>query len=465
MARSITTGRLSPAVPGDPIGTGLTILQTDRTMPEPGIEGPSFQTRSEIEAVQLARLRALLASLLAGNRFYGPKLRQAGLSAEVPSLDAFRSSMPFTRKADLVEDQRRHPPFGSNLTYSLDRYTRFSRTSATTGKPMHWLDTPASWQWMLDNWDRVFEAAGVASRDRIFFAFSFGPFLGFWTAFEAAARRGCLCIPGGGMSSLARLGAILENGVTVLCCTPTYALRLGEVAAEEGLDLSRAGVRTILVAGEPGGSIGATVAAIERLWPRARVVDHHGMTETGPVSYGCPREPGLLLVMEAAYIAEVIDPGDFRPVAPGDIGELVLTTLGRTGSPLLRYRTGDLVRPARSQPSVCGSWELGLEGGILGRSDDMVVVRGVNLYPGAVEAVLRGCREVAEYRVEVDRRGSLCQLSIQAEASSEPVDGPRLGRRLESELRSAFGLRIPVSIVPRGSLPRSEFKADRWVRI
>lgn len=434
-------------------------------MPEPGIEGPSFQTRSEIEAAQLARLRALLASLLAGNRFYGPKLRQAGLSAEVPSLDAFRSSMPFTRKADLVEDQRRHPPYGSNLTYSLDRYTRFSRTSATTGKPMHWLDTPESWQWMLDNWDRVFEAASVASRDRIFFAFSFGPFLGFWTAFEAAARRGCLCIPGGGMSSLARLGAILENAVTVLCCTPTYALRLGEVAAEEGLDLSRASVRTILVAGEPGGSIGATVAAIERLWPKARVVDHHGMTETGPVSYGCPREPGLLLVMEAAYIAEVIDPGGFQPVAPGDIGELVLTTLGRTGSPLLRYRTGDLVRPARSQPSVCGSWELGLEGGILGRSDDMVVVRGVNLYPGAVEAVLRGCREVAEYRVEVDRRGALCQLRIQAEASSEPVDGPQLGRRLESELRSAFGLRMPVSIVPRGTLPRSEFKANRWVRI
>ena len=434
-------------------------------MPEPGIEGPSFQTRSEIEAAQLARLRALLASLLAGNRFYGPKLRQAGLSAEVPSLDAFRSSMPFTRKADLVEDQRRHPPYGSNLTYSLDRYTRFSRTSATTGKPMHWLDTPESWQWMLDNWDRVFEAAGVASRDRIFFAFSFGPFLGFWTAFEAAARRGCLCIPGGGMSSLARLGVILENAVTVLCCTPTYALRLGEVAAEEGLDLSRASVRTILVAGEPGGSIGATVAAIERLWPKARVVDHHGMTETGPVSYGCPREPGLLLVMEAAYIAEVINPGGFRPVAPGDIGELVLTTLGRTGSPLLRYRTGDLVRPARSQPSVCGSWELGLEGGILGRSDDMVVVRGVNLYPGAVEAVLRGCREVAEYRVEVDRRGALCQLRIQAEAASEPVDGPQLGRRLESELRSAFGLRMPVSIVPRGTLPRSEFKANRWVRI
>ena len=440
-------------------------MRTDRTTPEDGIQGPSVQDRGRLETAQLARLRVLLGALLAGNRFYGPKLRQAGLSAEVPTLDAFRSSMPFTHKAELVEDQRRHPPYGSNLTYRLDRYTRFSRTSATTGKPMVWLDTPESWQWMLDNWDRVFAAAGVSSRDRVFFAFSFGPFLGFWTAFEAASKRGCLCIPGGGMSSLARLEAILENEVSVLCCTPTYALRLGEVAAEEGLDLSRGSVRTILVAGEPGGSIGATVAAIERLWPKGRVVDHHGMTETGPVSYGCPREPHRLRVMESAYIAEVIDPEDHRPAAPGEIGELVLTTLGRTGSPLLRYRTGDLVRPSRTKPSGCGSWELGLEGGILGRSDDMVVVRGVNLYPGAVEAVIRRCREVAEYRVEVDTRGSLCELKVQAEVSCDSVDGPELERRLETELRSAFALRIPVSIVATGTLPRPEFKANRWVRV
>ena len=440
-------------------------MQTGRTKPNPGIEGVSVQDRGRIEIAQLARLRVLLGSLRSGNPFYAPRLKEAGLSAEVPTLDAFRSSMPFTEKAELVEDQRRHPPYGSNLTYSLDRYTRFSRTSATTGKPMHWLDTPESWQWMLDNWDRVFRAAGVSARDRLFFAFSFGPFLGFWTAFEAAARRGCLCIPGGGMSSLARLGAILENGVTVLCCTPTYALRLGEVAAEQRIDLSRGSVRAILVAGEPGGSIGATASMIERLWPKARVVDHHGMTETGPVSYGCPREAQVLHVMESAYLAEVIDPGNHRRVAPGDIGELVLTTLGRTGSPLLRYRTGDLVRPARSLPCACGSWELGLEGGILGRGDDMVVVRGVNLYPGAVEAVIRGCREVVEYRVEVDHRGTLCELRVQAEASSGSVDGPKLGRRLETDLQSAFGLRIPVSIVPQGTLPRPEFKANRWVRI
>src|SRR5262249_34165146 len=155
----------------------------------------------------------------------------------------------------------------------------------------------------------------VAPGDRFFFAFSFGPFLGFWTAFEAGLRLGCMCLPGGGQSSAARLRAILENRATVLCCTPTYAIRLGEVAAAEGIDLAAGAVRTILVAGEPGGSIPATRARIERLWPGARVRDHHGMTEIGPVSFECPARPGVLHVIEAGYLPEIIDPESERPVA------------------------------------------------------------------------------------------------------------------------------------------------------
>ena len=426
---------------------------------------PSLKTRDAIETDQLVRLRSLLGTLLGSNRFYTPKLKEAGLSASLSSLDAFLSAMPFTDKADLIEDQHRHPPYGSNLTYGLECYTRFNRTSATTGKPMHWLDTPTSWEWMLDNWDRVYQAAGVTSWDRIFFAFSFGPFLGFWTAFESATRLGCLCIPGGGMTSRSRLAAILENDVTVLCCTPTYAVRLAEVAAEQEIDLSLGRVHTMIVAGEPGGSISSTVTLVERLWPGVRVVDHHGMTETGPVSYGCPKRPQVLHVMESAYIAEIIDAPKAEGVKEEGTGELVLTTLGRTGSPLLRYRTGDLVRRSRSLPCACGSYELALEGGILGRSDDMVVVRGVNLYPSAVEAVIRSCEEIVEYRVEVDTRGSLSELKVQAESSSESPDSRALGNRLEADLHAAFGLRIPVLILPKGTLPRSEFKANRWMRL
>ena len=215
----------------------------------------------------------------------------AGITVAVSSLDDFSKRMPFTFKQELVDDQRESPPYGSNLSYSIDRYTRLSQTSATTGKPMRWLDTPADWEWMLNNWRQVYQAAEVSSRDRIFFAFSFAPFLGFWTAFESAVGLGCLCLPGGGLSSAARLRMIFENEITVLCCAPTYALRLAEVAAHEEVKLSSSKVRRIIVAGEPGGSIPGACAQIERLWPGARVIDHHGMTEVGPVSYGCPRRP------------------------------------------------------------------------------------------------------------------------------------------------------------------------------
>ena len=199
--------------------------------------------------------------------------------------------MPLTRKEDIVADQQAEPPYGSNLSFPIAAYNRFSQTSGTSGVPLRWLDTPESWQWMLDNWKQVLAAAEVKPGDAIYFAFSFGPFLGFWTAFEAACQIGCRCLPGGGLSSLARLQAMRDNAVQVLCCTPTYALHLGQLAAENGFDYSDSAVRKIIVAGEPGGSVPATRERIEKAWPVAKVCDHHGMTEVGPVTYQCPGRP------------------------------------------------------------------------------------------------------------------------------------------------------------------------------
>lgn len=428
------------------------------------LTAPSFSDRRTLEAHQLAELRALLA-LLPNNPFYSGKFRAAGVPQNLTSLEEFFERVPFTLKQELLHDQEDHPLYGSNLTFPLESYTRFSQTSGTASRPMRWLDTPESWDWMLENWAQVYRAAGVAAKDGIFFAFSFGPFLGFWTAFESATRIGCLCIPGGGMRSAARLRAIIDTGASVLCSTPTYAIRLAEVAAEEKIDLTTSKVRKIIVAGEPGGSIPATRTYIERLWPGARVADHHGMTETGPVSYGCPKQPGVLHVIESAYIAELIDPNGAGAVPPGATGELVLTNLGRTGSPLLRYRTGDLVQRGLNDQCECGSYDLGLHGGILGRTDDMVVVRGVNVYPSAVEHILRAFDGVAEYRVEIRIDRALPELSIQVETIPEHEDAGGLTKRLETALSNTFGLRIPVSGVPFGKLPRFEMKAQRWVRL
>lgn len=425
---------------------------------------PSFPSRADIAADQLEQLRGLLTELFPANAFYTRKLEDAGVTFDVASLADFSRRFPFTTKAELVADQQAHPPFGTNLTFPLPTYTRFHQTSGTTGTPLRWLDTPESWAWLLEHWTRVFTTAGVTAADRVCFAFSFGPFLGFWMAFESAQQLGCLCLPTGGMSSAARLRLILDNGVTVLCCTPTYALRLGEVAREEGLDLSRSCVRRILVAGEPGGSLPAVRARIESLWPGAQVRDHHGMTEVGPVTYECPARPGVLHVMEPGYYAEVIEPATGKPFAPGGTGELVLTPLGRIASPLLRYRTGDLVRPVTAAPCACGTHELALEGGILGRTDDMVIVRGVNVYPAAVEEILRAAGGVAEYQVTVTTRGPLTELELAIEPAADAGDAAALVRRISSALETALGLRIPVHPVPAGSLPRFEMKARRWHR-
>ena len=406
--------------------------------------------REALEAEQLARLRSLLKAIVPTNAFYTAKLRDCD---EITTLEDFTRLVPFTTKTELIEDQKAHPPYGSNLTFPLERYTRFSQTSGTSAAPLRWLDTPESWDWMLGNWKTIYQAAEARAGDRVFFAFSFGPFLGFWTSFEAAAKLGLLCIPGGGLSSEARMRAIIETGATILCCTPTYALRLGQIGS------AGSQVRTIIVAGEPGGSIPSTRAQIEKLWPGARVFDHHGMTEVGPVSYECAERPGTLCVIEQSYLAEIIDPITGQPVGSGQTGELVLTTLGRTGSPLLRYRTGDIVKKGFVDAT------LAFEGGILGRSDDMVIVRGVNLYPTTIEQIVREHAEIAEYRVELDRSGVMDEIAVTIEPANGCAAPAVLAAKLESELKGAFGLRIPVSLAMPGALPRFEMKAKRWVRL
>ena len=418
-----------------------------------------FPTREAAASHQLARLRQLLGAILPGNAFYRNKL--ARIDPAIASLEDFSARFPFTTKQELVEDQRRQPPFGSNLTFPPATYTRYHQTSGTTSSPLRWLDTPESWDWMVESWKEIYRAAGVGGGDRVYFAFSFGPFIGFWLAFEAAQRLGCLCLPGGGLSTQGRLRALSENRATVLCCTPSYAAHLAETAAREKLDLRSADARVIIVAGEPGGSVPAARRRLEELWPGARIFDHHGMTETGPVSHECPAHPGTLHILEQAYLAEIIG-ADGKAARPGEAGELVLTVLGRAGSPLLRYRTGDLARAGGA--CACGWPGAALPGGLLGRTDEMVIVRGVNVYPAAVEDVLRGFREVAEYQVEVDRSRPLMELSLRIEplAECEAARARALAGRVQEALQSVFNLRMPVALAPAGSLPRFEMKARRW---
>jgi phenylacetate-CoA ligase len=383
---------------------------------------------------------------MSGNRFYARKFAGCDLNS--------LNTLPFTSKAELIADQVEHPPYGSNLTYPLDRYCRMHQTSGTSsGRALRWLDTPQSWEWLLGCWTDIFAHLDLHAGDRFFFPFSFGPFLGFWTAFEAASRAGYLVLPGGGLTSTARLRFLLDHEATIVCCTPTYALHLAELAAAEKINLADSSVRMLIVAGEPGGSIPATRARIESVWG-ARVIDHYGMTEVGPVAVETVKAPANLIVLENRYIAEIVQPGSAVPAAEGEVAELVLTNLGRTGSPLIRYQTGDLVKARR------GPGGMVLEGGILGRTDDMIHVRGNNLYPAAIEAVVRRFPEVAEFQIVVDRSGPLADLRLEI----EPVSAtPGLEEAVARAIRDELLFRVPVTTVACGSLPRYEMKARRVV--
>jgi phenylacetate-CoA ligase len=401
----------------------------------------STSSQDRTRADQLKRLRAGLREVLRSNRFYRRRLH------DVKGWDDFER-LPFTTKADLAADQAAEPPFGTNLTFPLDHYVRLHQTSGSSGQsPLRWLDTAESWEWWRSIWaEHVYGNAGVGPRDRVFLAFSFGPFIGFWSAFAGAEKVGSLVIPGGAMSTEQRARAIMDLGATVLCSTPTYALRLAEVATSIGIDLRASAIRVTIHAGEPGASIPATRDAIDRAFG-ASAMDHSGMTELGPTGFSCVMRDGLHLV-ESEFIFEVIS------------GELVATNLGRWGTPLVRYRTGDRVEMSR-EPCPCGSPFPKLLGGILGRVDDMFTVRGVNLYPSQVEDIVRRHPEVVEFVIEHRRERQMDEVTLLVECA----DGEAPATRLESELRQALGARIPVCQVAAGTLPRPELKARRLVRI
>ncbi len=415
---------------------------------------------NELHLGQVTRVRELIRAVSPNNPFYARKL--AGICADdIQTLEDV-ARLPFTTKAELAADQIEHSPYGSNLTFPLECYCRLHQTSGTsTGRPLRWLDTPASWEWLLGCWRASFQLLGLTHRDKVFFPFSFGPFLGFWTAFEAATRSGYLCIPGGGMSSTARLRFLVEHGCTVVFATPTYALHLAELAAKEGVDLASSAVRALVVAGEPGGNVAATRARIEAVWG-ARVFDHYGMTEVGPVAFEAVDQPGTMYLLESEYLAEVLCADSNTPAPPGECGELVLTNLGRIGSPLIRYRTGDLVHLAAAPDPSGRTWRR-LEGGIVGRADDMIHVRGNNLYPASLEAIIRRFPQVAEYRIVINHADALADLRIEVEPLSG--DGRELAELVGRAIRDELLFRAEVCPAPPGTLPRFEMKARRIVRI
>jgi phenylacetate-CoA ligase len=405
--------------------------------------------RAALGQVQLQRLNQLLAQILPTNEFYARKF--AGVSSPLASLEQL-AALPVTTKEELtVPGVDGVVP--ANRTWPLERYVRYHQTSGTHGRPLPVYDTADDWQWWLDCWQFVLDAAETSPADRAMLAFSFGPFIGFWSAHDALVARGALVIPGGGMNSRARLDLIERTEPTMLLCTPTYALHLIEVARECGVDLAKSSVTRIIVAGEPGGSVPAVRRQIEQAW-QARLVDHAGASEVGPWGYADAAWRGIH-ILESEFIAEFVSVETGQPAADGELSHLLLTSLGRPGLPIIRYQTGDLVRPRRSDAGA-NRFVL-LEGGVLGRADQMMIIRGVNVFPSAIEEIVRSFPEVTEFRMTARKRGAMDELLVEVE------DRLAAPERIAEAMYLRLGMKIEVALAEPASLPRFEGKGRRFV--
>jgi phenylacetate-CoA ligase len=382
------------------------------------------------------------------------KARNPFQRARLGEITRFEDIPPLTKR-ELVDDQAEHPPFGTNLTYPLEQYTHLHQTSGTTGPPLRVLDTAEDWAWWRGLFADTLSVAGVAPGDRVALTFSFGPHVHFWAAKDGLQELGAMGVPLGGMSSAQRLRMIADVEATALMCTPTYALRLIEVALEERLEAALESVQRVICTGEPGASLPAVRSRIEEGFG-ARCIDHAGLSEAGPFGYPCP-EGGGLHVYEDDFVCEILD-NALRPAAPGERGELVLTPLRRTGFPVLRYRTGDVVVNTEER-CPAGHPDRWLPGGIVGRTDDMVVIRGMNVYPSAIEEAVRRVGEAGEFRITFySEPGGMDEIKLEVELAEGSA-----ARRLQDTMRGQLGLRVRVVPVAPGILPRVDGKARRVV--
>lgn len=431
---------------------------------------PRMETmpREERQAVQVFKLKRLLSWARERSPFWRQRLAEAGVDpAAVRSVDDIRR-LPFLTRAEFTRCQAESPLYGDLLAVPREEVVRHHQTSGSSGgTPLRIADTWKDWEWVSEMWCYGMYAFGVRETDVVYVVSAYGTFIGFWGAHYAAEKIGAVTIPGGGLGTVDRLRRLLELEVTVFVATPTYALRLAQVAREQGIDLAReSAVRLLIHAGEPGANIPATKRALEEAWG-AKAGDFPGMSETGgSTAFECAEQCGGVHILEDHYIQEVIDPRTLEPVGYGEQGELVLTSFGRTAMPLIRYRTGDLVERVPYQTCSCGRTYDLYRGGIIGRADDMKVIRGVNVFPSAVEDIIRRHPVINEFQVVIDREREMDRITVRLEPAvgTDPAAVSEASREIARELAYAHqGLRFEVETVERGVLPRYELKARRVV--
>ena len=436
-------------------------------MSRPPYWNPKNETlpREQLDALQLEKLRRLTRYAIDKSPFHARLYEKAGFQPDqLATLDDIRR-IPYMTREDWMAAQAELPPFGDLLTQPREAAIRYHLTSGTSGRqPLRVLDGPRDWQWISEAWCYGFWGFGVRPEDTVFFAFSYGSFIGFWGAHYCCEKIGSLVIPSGNMTTENRVRQIADMDVTTVCATPTYALRLALEAEKLGIDLKASAVDKLIVSGEPAGSIPASKRQLEEKWG-AKCADTAGMTEIGTIMmFECAEQPGGAHIIEDHFIEEVIDPKTDKPLGYDQLGERIVTSFGRSMIPLIRYKTKDLVCKVPASRCSCGRGFDIYEGGIQGRVDDMLLIRGTNVYPRAIEAIVRDYREIDEFRIVADQNDSgVDELTVRMEVRPESERSadellPVIQRDL---VRNHEGLRINVESVEYGSLPRFELKAKR----
>jgi phenylacetate-CoA ligase len=423
--------------------------------------------RERLEALQLAKLRSQCAWAASRSPWYRRRFAEEGFEPSMLRSLADLRRLPLLTRDEWMASQEAEPPYGELPAIGSEGAIRVHTTSGTTGRgPLRALDSRKDWAWIAEMWCYAVWGCGVRPADTAYIAFGYGSFIGFWGLHYAMEKAGVLNVPGGAQTTEARVLQIVDFGATVVASTPTYALRLAQEASVKGVDLRGSAVKRLILSGEPAGSIPQTKALIEEQWG-ANAYDTAGMTEIGTIMvFECSHQPGGTHIIEDHVIEEVLDPETLEPVGYGERGERVVTSFGRGAIPLIRYRTGDLVCRVPASVCSCGRGFDIYEGGIQGRVDDMKVVRGTNVYPRAIEAIVREYPEVDEFQTVITHEGIRDEITLRVELRPDwPSERwAELADELHGRLAHAHeGLNFRVERAAEGELPRFELKAKRTV--
>ncbi len=424
--------------------------------------------REDLQRLQLHKLQQLCEWAYNTTPFHHRRFDEAGVKPEqIKTLDDIRR-IPFMTREAWMDSQVEKPMFGEMLATDRNHAIRYHLTSGTSGRtPIRVLDSTKDWDWIAEMWAYGLWGFGIRPEDSAYFAFGYGSFIGFWGAHYGCEKMGTLVIPGGAQTSEGRIKQILEMGVTTVFSTPTYALTLWQKAREMGIDLAKeSNVRIVISSGEPAGSIPAVKRLIEEAWG-AKCGDTAGMTELGTIMiFECSHQSGGTHIIEDHFIEEVLNPETGEPVGYGELGERVVTSFGRGFIPVIRYRTKDMVMKVPASTCSCGrTWDL-YDGGIRGRWDDMKLIRGTNVYPRAVESIVREYAAIDEFQIYIWRKDDLTdEISIKLEIKPGfEEQWPELGQKLAKDLAGSHeGLRFNIERVEYGELPHFELKAKRLV--